>query len=275
MAARWGDLMRGRSILVVGALLVAGFVAVSGISAWRQAAGQTTDWISADVNGMRYDVLLPEGYAATGAYPVVLYLHQLDFGNYPEDLRKQVNGWFNTHAFRSRHPCIVVVPVLDQTKDPGGRVINFGGKRDGHIGEDNTIAALRQVVSRYSVDTSRIYVTGNSMGGMGTWQMLLDYNTQTGSLGHIFAAGMPLAGAQRTADPNKAAAAIRSVPIWAIHGAQDKEVSLDWDRTMARLLSDSPTFRYTEVPGIGHDVWDSYYLRQDVWDWLFSNSRKA
>lgn len=113
------------------------------------------------------------------------------------------------------------------------------------------------------------------MGGMGTWQMLLDYNAQTGSKGHIFAAGMPLASVQHTADPTAAATALRHVPIWAIHGAQDNEVSLDWDRTMARMLSASPTFRYTEVPGAEHDVWDRYYTRQDIWDRLFSHSVQA
>lgn len=267
--------MRRRTVLLgcglggfsLAALLVAG--------KRHEAAAQTADWIGGDVNGMHYEVLLPEHYDAHQRYPLVLYLHQLDMGNYRDSLLKQVNGWFNTDGFRSRHPCIVVVPMLDQTKDPGGRTINFGGKREGHVGEENTIAALNLITAQYSVDPSRIYVTGNSMGGMGAWQMLLDYNTQTGSKGHLFAAGMPLAGAQRNADPAVAAAALQHVPVWAIHGAQDKEVSLDWDRTMARLLSGSSTFHYTEVPGIGHDVWDTTYIRQDVWDWLFAQRREA
>jgi predicted peptidase len=266
--------MRRRWVLLSCFLLTAASGAMFGIGAWRQAAAQTADWISAEVNGLHYEVRLPDHYDTAGKYPVVLYLHQLDMGNYREGLRKQVNGWFNTQAFRSRHPCIVIVPMLDQTKDPGGRLVNFGGKREGQAGEDNTIAALRQVTARYATAADRIYVTGNSMGGMGTWQMLLDYNVQTGSKGHIFAAGMPLAGAQRTADPAQAAALLRHVPIWAIHGAQDKEVSLDWDRAMAHLLSGSPTFRYTEVPDVGHDVWDSTYTRGDVWDWLFSQAAK-
>jgi predicted peptidase len=266
--------MRRLSVLTVYALLTIGIGSMLGVFAWRQASAQTADWIGADLDGLHYEVLLPQGYDAARAYPVVLYLHQLDMGDYRDDLRKQVSAWFATHAFRSRHPCIVIVPMLDQTNDPHGRMLNFGGKRDGHIGEDNTIAALKQVIARYDADTDRVYVTGNSMGGMGAWQMLLDYNVQTGSKGHIFAAGMPLAGAQRTANPAEAATALRHVPIWAIHGAQDHEVSLDWDRSMAKLLSTSPTFRYTEVAGVGHDVWDSTYTREDVWDWLFSHDAK-
>lgn len=262
--------MRRRSVVVFGLAAAAGlreiFVGLRGHS----AAAQTTDWVGADVNGMHYKMLLPLGYDGKQRFPVVLYLHQLDMGTYPEGLLKQVNAWFDVPAFRARHPCIVVVPMLDQSNDRGGRLLNFGGKREGHVGEENTIAALKEVTGRYSVDPERIYVTGNSMGGMGAWQMLLDYNVQTGAKGHIFAAGLPLAGANRTADPAEAARTLAHVPIWAIHGARDKEVSLDWDRAMARLLSGQPTFRYTEDPAFGHDVWDTYYRRADVWDWLFA-----
>lgn len=267
--------MHRRLIVLICATVIAASAVGVGVAHWRQAVARTRDWTGFEVNGLHYAVLLPEHYDRATRYPVVLYLHQLDMGNYPEGLLKQVDGWFNTVAFRTRHPAIVVVPMLDQANDPGGRAINFGGKREGHIGEENTIAALEQVIGRYSTDPARLYVTGNSMGGMGTWQMLLDYNTQTGTKGHLFAAGLPLAGANRTADPASAAQALRQVPIWAIHGAEDKEVSLDWDRAMAGRLAGSPTFRFTEVPGVGHDVWDVYYPRSDVWDWLFAQHSAA
>ncbi|MEA2739286.1 MAG: hypothetical protein QOH05_2593, partial [Acetobacteraceae bacterium] len=100
--------MRRRSVFLVGGLVAAGLGL--GVGAWREAAAQAAaDWIGADVNGMHYEVLLPDHYGNDGHYPVVLYLHQLDMGSYPAGLRKQVNGWFNTYVFRTRHPCIVVV----------------------------------------------------------------------------------------------------------------------------------------------------------------------
>jgi pimeloyl-ACP methyl ester carboxylesterase len=110
---------------------------------------------------------------------------------------------------------------------------------------------------------------------MGTWDMLLAYNAVDGGRGRIFAAGMPLAGTHRRADPDEAARVLRDVPIWAIHGGSDREISPDWDRRMAKLLSGSPTFRYTEAPGIGHDVWDTFYARPDVWHWLFAQASRA
>lgn len=259
--------MRRRSVLFGLALAAAGRA-----QGWA-ALDQPGEWIDGEINGMQYKVLLPEAYDAGQAYPVVLYLHQLDMGDYVEGLLKGVNAWVNTPAFRSRHPCIVVMPLLDQKNDKEGRRINFGGQRGSHVGEDNAIAALRQVMGRYAVDPGRVYVTGNSMGGIGTWQMLLDYNTLNGPRGRIFVAGLPLAGTNRTTNPHEAARRLRHMPIWAIHGAWDRRVPPGWDRTMARLLSPSRTFRYTEDPTLGHDVWDRYYTRAAPWDWLFAQGK--
>lgn len=259
-------------LLVIVVLTVAAALAAT---QWRRLEAETPGWIGQTADGpggfsLHYEILLPADFKPTTHYPVLLYLHQLDMGNDRDRLIRQVDAWFGTAEFRARHPAIVVVPTLDQTQDIGGRVINFGGKRDGHLGEEATIAALKQVMARYPVDPARIYVTGNSMGGMGTWELLLTCNTRTCSRERIFAAGLPLAGRHATADPKDAAETLRQVPIWAIHGGRDPEVSPAWDRTMAGLLAGSSTFRYTEDPQAGHDVWDRTYIRPDVWDWLFA-----
>ena len=224
----------------------------------------------AETQGLHYAVLLPKPWTADRRYPVLLYLHQLDMGTDRTGLIRQVDAWFAAPGFRARHPAIVVVPMLDQAEDKGGQLVNFGGKRQGRFGEAETIAALGEVMSHYLIEPDRVYVTGNSMGGMGTWDMLLAYNDRTGTKGRVFAAGLPLAGRHATADPAAAAQALAHVPIWAIHGGRDPEVSPDWDRGMARLLAGNGTFRYTEDAALGHDVWDTYYARPQVWDWLFS-----
>jgi predicted peptidase len=247
---------------VLGGLLAGG--------ASSPARARVEDWTGFDIDGLHYEVMLPAAFDPAAAYPVLLYLHQLDLGIYREALRQQVDPWFGTEAFRTRHKAIVVMPMLDQSNDHGGRELNFGGKTTGHIGEETTIKAVRQVIERYHPDPSRIYVTGNSLGGMGTWDMLLSYNTETGTTGRIFAAGMPVAGAHRAADPLASAQALRNVPIWAVHGAQDKEISPSWDRAVSRLMPKGAPFRYTEVPEAGHDVWDDFYRRPDGWDWLFA-----
>ncbi|MDQ2739311.1 MAG: hypothetical protein M3Y35_12025, partial [Actinomycetota bacterium] len=132
-------------------------------------------------------------------------------------------------------------------------------------------------MSQYSTDPSRVYLTGNSMGGIGTWDLMIKYNAIDGTNGKIFAAGMPLAGSTYdygypTPDPS-VVAELKNVPIWAIHGAQDDQVPPAWDEAMASALSGSSTFHYTEDPNLGHDVWDTYYplpYGKQYWDWLFS-----
>ncbi len=239
------------------------------------------NWIVQSINGMQYDVLLPANYNAAIKYPTVLYLHQLDMGNDPGDLLNEVNPWFNTVAFRTAHPSIIVMPLLDQSADPSGETINWGGiGTSDSAGEDNALAALKTVMSTYSTDPSRIYVTGNSMGGIGTEDMIIKYNAYTGTEGKIFAAGLSLAGAdygQGYPQPNQSVvSALKTVPFWAIHGTQDTQVPLDWDRNLsAAEKAIGGDMKYTEDPSLGHDVWDTYYPQTGASSplgWLFSQS---
>lgn len=239
--------------------------------------GDRGQWTTATLNGMEYNVLLPENYDPNVAYPVVLFLHQLaNAVNMPG----QPDVWFNDPAFRAAHPAIVVVPELDQSADYSGQTVNWGGVSPNVTdGENKAIAVLKKVLADHKHDPGRIYVTGDSMGGIGTWEMMIDYNAQTGQLGKIFAAGLPLAGADYEhgyPDPDPAIIeALRNVPIWAIHGAQDGQVPLEWDRAMAAALAGSPTFKYTEDPALGHDVWDDWYAKPEVWSWLFAQRSNA
>jgi hypothetical protein len=115
-------------------------------------------------------------------YTVLLYLYQYDIARDPKNPIHQVDAWFGSAEFRTHHPAIIVMPMLDQTKDPSA---NFGGKRAGRSWQHADIVALEQVKARYAIDPARIYVIGNSLGGMGTWDMLLCYNAHTGEGSHL------------------------------------------------------------------------------------------
>ena len=239
------------------------------------------NWITQTINGMQYQVLLPANYDPLVKYATTLYLHQLDMGNDPSGLLAEVNPWFNTTAFRTATPTIVVMPLLDQSADPSGQTINFGGISTGDTaGETNAIAALKQVMSQYSVDTSRVYVTGNSMGGIGTEDMLIKYNAYTGTEGKLFAAGLSLAGAdygQGYPTPNASVVtALKNVPFWAIHGGQDTQVPLTFDQNLyAAEQAAGGDMKFTQDNNLGHDVWDTYYPQSGAnspLGWLFSQS---
>ncbi len=238
-------------------------------------------WITQTINGMTYQVLLPANYNPSIKYPTVLYLHQLDMGDDPSGLLAEVNPWFNSTTFRTDYPAIIVMPLLDQTADPSGQTINWGGVSTADsAGEDNAIAALQQVQQQYSTDNARIYVTGNSMGGIGTEDMLIKYNAYTGTEGKIFAAALSLAGAdygQGYPTPNASVVSgLKNVPFWAIHGGQDTTVPLTWDQNLyAAEQAIGGDMMYTQDNSLGHDVWDTYYTQDGPGSplgWLFSQS---
>lgn len=225
-------------------------------------SGSTGNWITQTVNGMQYDVLLPQGYNPGGTYSATLYLHQLDMGDWPAGLVQEVNPWFNTPDNHS----IVVMPLLDQTSDPGGTTINFGGVSPADTaGEANAIAALNQVMSQYPVDPSRVYVTGNSMGGIGTNDMMIKYNAYGGTEGRIFAAGLSLSGAdygQGFPTPDASAVrALQNVPFWTINGGQDTQVPPSYNQTLDAALKAAGDTKVVDTldPGSGHDTWHQYY----------------
>ena len=255
------------------------------MSSTQTAASQPAapgNWSVQSINGMQYMVLLPANYDPSIKYSTVLYLHQLDQGTYgPQNLQDQINAWFNTSTFRTDYPSIIVAPLLDQSADLSGQTINFGGVDNADsAGEDNAIAALKQVMSQYSSDPSRIYVTGNSMGGIGTEDMIIKYNAYTGTEGRIFAAGLSLAGAdygQGYPQPNQSVVTgLKNVPFWAIHGGQDGQVPLAWDQNLyAAEQAIGGDMKYTQDNSLGHDVWDTYYPQTGAGSplgWLFSQS---
>lgn len=125
-----------------------------------------------------------------------------------------------------------------------------------------TLQAIRNVIEQENIDASRVYVTGTSMGGMGTWDII----SRDPSL---FAAAVPMSGGGNTATADT----IRDIPVRAFHGDADTIVPVSATQEMIAALRDaggSP--RYTEVKGGGHVIWDDVYadLEQTLYPWLFA-----
>jgi predicted peptidase len=120
------------------------------------------------------------------------------------------------------------------------------------------------LLSAYSVDKNRVYLTGLSMGGQGTWSFGTAHPD-------IFAALLPICG--RT-EPEKAEA-LKEMPIWVFHGAKDDVISIKYSEDMVNALKkyDAP-IKFTIYPEAGHDSWTQTYSNQEVYDWLMKQSRK-
>ena len=122
---------------------------------------------------------------------------------------------------------------------------------------------LDQTIAENSVDVDRVYVTGLSMGGFATWDVLQREPEK-------FAAAMPLCGG---ADLSFAPT-LAHVPLWVFHGGADATVQPRRSRDMvAALVAAGGHPKYTEYPGVGHDCWGRTYSNPEVWDWLFTQVR--
>jgi hypothetical protein len=262
---------------------------------WQQGDVQTSSM------RMHFNYLLPYGYSPAHSYPVLVWEHENDMGDSyydggdPFGLAGYVDGWFNTSAFRTKYPAIIVLPYADQRSDPGGETSNFGGwTQPGDHGpnEDAVVAVVEQIESSFSVYPRKIYVTGASLGGIGSWALMLDYNAINGPFGHVFAAGLPMAGVIERygfgVDPPQAVIdQMRNVPVFAVHGSGDGTSQPNWDRAMWHDYgggnfpgnpgagAPNGAFHYLEDPGLGHDVWDTYAGLPNgapLYDWMFAQT---
>ena len=125
------------------------------------------------------------------------------------------------------------------------------------------LALVDDVRANLPVDPARIYATGISMGGYGTWDAV---QRRPG----LFAAALPICGGGDTA----CAMRIRDVPIWCFHGDADGAVPVCRSRNMvAALWAVDGKIRYREYPGVGHNCWARTYGDDAVLAWLFSQRK--
>ena len=126
------------------------------------------------------------------------------------------------------------------------------------------LEAIEQLRKEFKVDSRRLYVTGVSMGGYGTWDLLWRQPA-------MFAAAAPICGG---GDPEKASL-FAGVPLWAFHGGADKTVPTQKSRDMIEALKKAGgTPHYTEYPGVGHDSWTQTYKNPEFYEWLFAQQKK-
>ncbi len=234
-----------------------------GIDARFEARTHTSDWV------MPYRLFRPR---AAGALPLVMYLH--GSGGLGDDNLKQMGlgNIFGTRVWalpenQKRFPCYVVVPQTDRgwvryaPPSPGDSVARVvPGLGDGARLALEIVDELRHELA---IDERRIYVTGQSMGGAGTWHM-------TAQRPRLFAAAVACC-AGRTTD---AATDSAGTPLWNFHGDADTTVppAVSRDRIAAlRKAGGHPLA--TEYAGVGHNVWEWAYTEPSLVRWLFSQRR--
>ena len=124
---------------------------------------------------------------------------------------------------------------------------------------------IQKKIREFDADPDRVYITGLSLGGYGTWDLMERYGTG------LFAAGMTCSGG---GDPSQAEK-MKDLPIWIFHGEADQTLPVMLSRRMYAALKEagSDVVFYREYPGVPHDCWTRTYQNPEVWNWLFSQKR--
>ncbi len=126
-------------------------------------------------------------------------------------------------------------------------------------------ALLQDVLARYAIDTRRVYLTGLSMGGYGSWHLGARYP-------ELFAAVVPICGGM--SGPARAVCALKGVPVWAFHGAKDPTVPLEQSQRLVDALREcGGDARLTIYPECGHDAWTETYDNPALYTWLLAQSK--
>jgi predicted peptidase len=197
---------------------------------------------------MDYLLYLPEGYDKEDKpWPLVLFLHGA--GESGRDLNKvKIHGPPKLIEAGKKFPMIVVSP---QSPRMGWDVPTLN-------------ALLDEIVATHKVDKDRVYVTGLSMGGFGTWALAAAYPDK-------FAAIMPICGG---GDPHDAVK-LNHLSIWVFHGAKDNVVPPNRSENMVKALKEhgAKNIQFTLYPNAGHDSWTQTYENPEVWDWLLKQKR--
>jgi len=130
---------------------------------------------------------------------------------------------------------------------------------------ETLIALLDEVQSKYAVDPDRVYLTGLSMGGFGTWGLACAHPER-------FAAVAPICGGGQRYRADR----LRNVPVWAFHGAKDPVVPLAESQTMVDAVNRTGgQAKLTVYPEAQHDSWTATYDNAELYDWLLSYKRAA
>jgi predicted peptidase len=241
-------------------------------------------------NSLHYYLYVPQNYNPAHKYPLVLLLHgggergkltNTDQQNekvllndpYAQVWSADYTAAGNPHI-QQRWPCFIVVPQLSTGQNwvnvpiHGGSYSQPAQPSTGLLVAKEILDALQKEYT--GIDANRLYVTGLSNGGYGTWDVIERWPG-------YFAAAAPIAGA---GDPSKAAL-LKNLPIWAFQGSADTTVPVAGSRDMIAAIQASGGHpRYTEFPGQGHTIWGYVYglnggplLVTDFYPWLFAQHK--
>jgi predicted peptidase len=138
---------------------------------------------------------------------------------------------------------------------------------------DTVLALLDHVIEKYRVDRTRVYLTGLSMGGYGTWSLGLEHPERFAAIVPICGGGDPL---KLLLADRSALARIKKLPVWVFHGAKDTVVTIEESQRMVDALKKAgcAEVEFTVYPDAQHDSWTETYNNPKLYEWLLAHQKK-
>lgn len=226
-------------------------------------------------NTLPYRILYPANYDKNKKYPLLLFLHGA--GERGKDNEKQLihgSKLFITEENRKNFPAIVVFPQcpqesfwavtkIDRTVQPFKIEFDYNAQPNWPLAAANEL--VKKIVDEGSVDKSKVYITGLSMGGMGTFESVYRYPD-------MYAAALPICGGGDVKNYDKR---IAKTAFWVFHGDADKTVDAKLSREMVEKLKTlKAEVKYSEYPGVGHNSWDNAFAEKDYLSWMLQHKKK-
>lgn len=214
---------------------------------------------------LNYRFLFPD-YDPLRKYPLVLFLH--GSGERGDDNIAQLK-WgalnFATDYNLKMYKPFVIAPQCpkDQSWSNAQRADDFKYNKNPTKISELIFALIDSTVKKFPIDTNRIYITGLSLGGIGTFDFIVRRP-------NLFAAAAPVCGAGDTAK----ASTIKHIPLWLFHGAEDVTVTPKYSVDMVYALTNAGAHPgYTQYPTVGHFSWVAAYSDPMLMEWLFSQNK--
>ena len=201
------------------------------------------------IKNLEYLLYLPKNYRSSKKkFPLMLFLH--GSGERGSDLGKvKVHGLPKMLEAGLELPCIVVSPQCPSDTWWDAEVLAL---------------LLGDLEKTLRVDPDRVYITGLSMGGFGTWELATKYPKRFAAIVPICGGGEPLF-----------ARAIAHLPIWVFHGAKDDVVPLEYSQRMVKALKKygSKNVKFKIYKNAGHDSWSKTYGNPKLFAWMLEQKR--
>lgn len=234
-------------------LLLSALALVATMNAHSQLTNATFKWQTSRSGELNYLLYLPTDYiqGADKKWPLMLFLHGA--GERGNDVnRVAIHGPLSHVKQGTNFPFIIVAPQC-----PAGQLWE----------NEPLLQLLDKITADYRVDTNRIYLTGLSMGGYGTWKLGLAHPEKFAALAPICGGVNMIDVILGTRDKRKH---LERLPIWAFHGEKDEVVPLNESERIVNGLKQvgMTNVRLTVYPDVRHDSWKPAYADPGFYEWL-------